>query len=1390
MTHPTRSASLDSGNTCNTVTPPEDSAVPTPGPNLFGPQVVVPVELSALVATTNVPTSVRFVNMAANYADLSPSFVQSFGCLGSAITGGDDYASVPTGVHLRWKLPDGLTQGTVDGDSGVQYPRVPNRWLVVRSMTPPSDAKPDPNALPTPPKVSAFVVQSDALSPLTTNPFATNPFYQGTTASSFTSAWPSLCPEDQDESLAQAVGAQYIGAMTPLTGWTGETSTVPPFLTALGPGDPFFAAYYWNSFGVFGFYDSLSDLDSPGDTPPYTLSYMVVGWYSQSTGNPLDGLPDADAWVARMQALGWAWPGMSDPPAASSAPDPFPGDVLCQGVLYGVDWEGPQAPYQSGVPQVVSPQVAIGNTSIEALSALVASKLPDDVGLETLLDALQYGLMEALEGPDGLNALAEVMHDREFGTTNGGLTWDVRPIPAKQTPTSDPPPPPVPPAVPFPAAISQALAQLNRLQLQADLTGGQVQSLQRSLFATWYAHIQANLGPSGQGYPPDTTIKGFAQSVLMGSGAAPGLLAQALTSLSGLVGQIHDQIDTLTAALPSALPGYELISVPMPGFEQPNDPVVVIAGADGIERSFSYGGDGRFRSDGLLACRLFAPDQPPQTITSMTVSGPGLSAPQEVTAADLAAALPAFPAGGPLPNVVPALVAEMVFLDLALSGAIAQAALVKAGVAQPTAAQVAALAPSVQTQQTKLRAIYDTDRDPSTPGVPPVDPNAHLADYGFAGLAPSPLGLVDWAQPWIPIAFQWGADLSPSYDNTACADALTGWQLTVDASDADAPAASPLPTIDYTWAKAPVVAPTPMPVSGRIPINPNTTMQLSSQITTYVQGHPDDPYDAALTDAAKRIADLQIVSQALGGFNEALAMMSQTLQLSVVDPFDGAFGKKVYGLVEPKPPVDPWQPNGPVETSPQDIDAALASASDLAPDLAFSFNPVRAGWLKLTSLQLVDAFGQAQPIPFTTPVLSQALTPSSPSPDNAWAQLPPRLSQPARVRFQLLASSPADGQPTLATSDPATTPISGWVLPNLLDASLMFYDATGSLLGELQALDGNFGPSVGGARWNPAPGTDAPLGAPPTLPDPHLQALVDAILTLCRQAEPGQNPLLDFLDAIDESLWTVNPLGGWQDPTLPFLIGRPLAVVRATMALDLFGRPVYDQSLGGLTWLTQQSRPSTATFPTSVPTWDAAKGRYQYDPANSWLNLRLPVVLGDTARSLDGLVGYFVGDEQADPKAFQRFYTAFGQPSPPDGDRSGFVVSGLAPGDSPVQLSPDPAASPVTLTLLVDPRAPVHALSGALPSVSVSLDTAQTAPALAQMAVTFATGPLVMDSQRVALPVPRTADATGAWSFLTHPDPTHWVTTTDIGPVDASADLSPNPQQLVDGWLRLAAKPT
>lgn len=570
-----------------------------------------------------------------------------------------------------------------------------------------------------------------------------------------------------------------------------------------------------------------------------------------------------------------------------------------------------------------------------------------------------------------------------------------------------------------------------------------------------------------------------------------------------------------------------------------------------------------------------------------------------------------------------------------------------------------------------------------------------------AGTPPSPAGVVAWAPPWTPLLMQWEAQWRPTAAKPA--DALDGWQLEA---------------IDFRWAGGnPFRAPA-LRYGGQAPLDPATSIRLSDRIDRYLADHPDDPLRGRLTALAAAVGELNVVSQSLSGFNWALLGTVQTLQMPVIDRLDPPLGR--------------------------DVALHITAEDEITPDPSGGFQPLRAGNLLLSRLAIVDTFGQVKPAGIEAgeaPAIVAESLRARVAPD--YAELPPRISQPARLRFEWQPAQPT-ARVDDVTSDARTSPVAGWLLPNHLDASLMLYDRVGALLGELQLIDGALDPSGPGVRWLPAVGRPQTVGAPPDLRDPTLTAFVAGLMTAGQQ---GGHALRDLLATVDETLPTVDALGAWKDQSLSILVGRPLALARATVRLELQGPPASALSWPALQRQIEGGGPSTGGF-TNVP---------------------LPVVLGDTRRLADGLIGFFAGDD------FERFYLAQHAAVPPSG--STYVAR-----NAPLHVTSDPAAAAIEVALVLDPRAAVHASCALLPTDSLSLASAYCAAAQAAMEVTFLVGPIISDAARVSLPVPASP---GDWAWHSLRSSGEWRTVTKLDPVDTNASLAPEPQTILDGWLSL-----
>ena len=428
-------------------------------------------------------------------------------------------------------------------------------------------------------------------------------------------------------------------------------------------------------------------------------------------------------------------------------------------------------------------------------------------------------------------------------------------------------------------------------------------------------------------------------------------------------------------------------------------------------------------------------------------------------------------------------------------------------------------------------------------------------------------------------------------------------------------------------------------------------------------------------------------------------MRKQTRQMEIEDPLAFEEEKAFHGEVR----------------------EAVQDESLSAPEPSWDFNPIRTGGLRVLSLRLVDRFGRPKDLDCRrVATTSHRIIADAPE----LIRLPPRLVQPARLNLRWLA---ADGDGEQEMNDhPASSPICGWLLPNNLDGSLMVYDSGGTPLGFLDE----------DAHWQPMPGAAAPpVGE---IVNPYLRRMVAYLKTR------GSDFLGHFLLALEDALEHIDPEGFARHPELALLMGRPIALARVAIGLELKGRPAVHQ--GWNHFRMDLRRPVRDT--------------------DDFTRVDLPIRLGEFSRFNDGLVGYWIEAREGIERS--PFYS----PQAERGGGTGIVTHADDP--SPLDLTiEDP---PLGLSVLLDPRGTIHATSGILPTKSIGIPPDQYAAALKKIEVVFLTAPVVTGVGSIDIPLP---DEPGyAWSWATDPK-------VPLRPIDPMSIFA-REQEIREGWLRLS----
>jgi hypothetical protein len=1337
-------------------------------------RVMVPIEVDALVVrpnqpatdwadctyqvpAPNAPISSRRDNLPPPFQNLTtprPPGVYLHWALPSALTrGSDTNPSTDSSVNAATASNSGTNSGTTNNSSSSNatvFPAIPDRWLVIRVF-----------ASPTPGRraIRGWVLR----------------------------AWDP--PQNQG-----ATNGNQPPAVIDLDSWseTGNANIGPNPVTAAGPGDVTWSAYYDNVVNRLGFYDGdMANVNGP-------LAYLVCGWYSDATTDPLGSaqLTSLQDFESKLTNLGWSLKdgefevikrvfleyskaatmmglqtleavptGSYKVPDASTNPPPapiaatraattnavidtrfvvaspgatvsvtaapldnsgapltmaytsdgswWPQNTLLHGYVVALGWPdvsfpgfpngllGAQAP--GGPPDPGDINVVLANTLTDGLGTLVANdnNSPDDANL---FEAFSLGALSEFEQPDGRARLDAALQSTEFSTVDGGFTLET--VTTQAMPPANPPV--GTPGTPDPGifASSAPPAASASSGTPAAASGGKFQSAGKFV-----------------------TQKFVSPEIAAESNVIQGRLGTAINGLSS----------GGTAPTTPQTPAHPVqVKRPLPRWVLPVDPVFLLKGAG---RSLKYGADGRFTTDGTLACRLSGFCVTELSFAAMDSSGatiPGVRS--SVTGDDL---LIRNVENGSVPIECEDLLRELVLLDPGSATPAAQSLAVP-GI------DPALLATRLSVEQTAWWAAWD----------PRFDAGPLLAQSGIAGTLPSPIGISPPDAPWFPVHLDWEVQFVPS------AKPLEDWNLG---------------EIDYL----PQTTPPTFALTGSSD-DPNDSITLTGRVhlTGGAAKVAAQSIRKALDQAARAGGSTSLAPATHIQFHSALsqALLTAYSNLTITTAKSQATAATAAGSVDP---VD--------RSTLSDIASTLDSMDVLVGALD-SFNSIlrggwpkagqqgpsdgstpnpffafRAGYLKVNRLRIVDSFGQfvdlagssaSTSVDPTKLLLSQTLTTNPATP--GMAALPPRFTSQARARLRYTS---ADGSDSDANDQ--VSPVCGYLMPNHLDGALEFFANDGSNLGFLRP-DPN-----AGVIWEDAPGTPSTVGQTPERAIPQNASLAGIAQGLLAWAGPDvsmqtsrEAALSAFLRTIDSSLWAVDPFGHIGDEHMCLLVGHPVVVMQAELTLEV-KEPIAPQKIQ---------------------------------------SLRIPVRIGSLTHWQDGLLGYFVEDNYQKLYCCDAITAGFAREVGPNrgflqqinlvpdfyANFASDIANGQETGESAVThpyidvedsgtiyIQPNQT---VKLTLLVEPLTQVYLTSGLQPRASLAMRRQWVTDALAKLSPTFRFGPVLVQPKQVRMPIAK--EMQGTWSWDHRSDVTTWA---EDAVTNATADalLPPDPASGTEGWLRL-----
>lgn len=781
---------------------------------------------------------------------------------------------------------------------------------------------------------------------------------------------------------------------------------------------------------------------------------------------------------------------------------------------------------------------------------------------------------------------------------------------------------------------------------------------------------------------------------------------------------LRSKLNARREAADAAATEPRLVERPAPRLYRPLEPVIALRG---VKRSLRYSRNRRYSADGRLHCRW--PSQVAQEIDGVVDGGAFIRS----------------LGNGSIPGEVLRLARNALITDPYLAKWLATAAAPRRGLQiEVTEARLAA--------EAMLRFGVDGTYDGSAPILKKQDTpaartgssvgmqaivGAQIADELrrfslVAGVDVDPTGVNGWSQPWVPLWLEWEVALQGG-------DRLDGWKLdTVDLDRDDDAAADAEPVL----------------FAGRSALNTGPGVALAAAIDAWRkaedaldvnnQGEADEDTEADLARVADAAEDPDLLSASLEGLHARLLGLP-------VSAFGVVHTRRADGTIAPPTPID--------------VPRLLAE-----------------GRLALRRLRVVDAFGRTLDVP-----VDAVRVPARDEIDGAPAvlRLRPRLLRPARWMFRLV--DPADRSTTSPEANidqvtPASmvNPVAGFLLPDHIDEALEFFDTEGGALGQLMHE-----PFGGGVTWEIAPGRAGPADAGPLYdlaPAQQLLGLIGAGCVSVDAAARGGLPIEEgresalsaMLRAIDTTLWSVDTFAALGTEHIAGLVGRPIAVVRALLRLDI------DDDLDELD-LSDADRRA------------AREAAYA-----ALADRAFAVRLGELTRRDDGLLGFFVDDDYSRLHVVDRVVRDGALDS--GRGRGHFGVYGKTPQVPDVRSIDHPyihaedelyvhPGQVLRLTLLMHPAGRVHLTSGVLPRKSLALARDWTQPGLSVIAPSVRVGPVLIDPGEVRLPKVSVFPKDQLWTRRTSPDT--WRDDPIVAATQ-SALLPELPHEVQEGYIRVS----
>lgn len=1095
----------------------------------------------------------------------------------------------------------------------------------------------------------------------------------------------------------------------------------------------------------FAFHDPLADVATltPEGVDGESASYLVAGWWSDPVDDPLDAARSSDSLHELLERLRWRlmaeW-GDAQSVAQRHAVQSDLRQAL--GLNTGDRHAAAARPLANAKvprPAKASPLVPMDTTFVERTQTTAASAFVSEAATHfvapawhlrsSLLHGAIYGVPVAGKTPiDRRPATASL--SVAFGRHDDDLLAALASPPSATSEQR--------------RTIERLLAAFTSQRINRLASADGIVDLEEHEHSAAFSSIPAGMAGTDR-YLQRVQTGGVGGLDVgkrrRGTGTSNGTTADGVTVFSTkqkptLVVATEQQINDLARSPVGDVQApieARVVERPAARFTCPNDPMVAIRGA---VRSLRHGHDGRGSADGKLTCRwpthvvdeirgIVAKDRFIRTLGSGSIPGEVVTLAREVVIHDpyhndwLAAAVSL--SDDTRPAVLRRLQGESVLrfgVDGTYDGATVAFSTTTAGTRD--ALEIGA----------DVRRV-DSSGQPETQRVV-ADQLRKFSLY--KGIDPDLVGVTTWGQPWVPLWLE--------------------WEVRVEGVDPPTLRAWRLGTLDFENVSGAVDGDSAV-LRGRSPLTTGAARTLHDAIADWLaaedqldeqqSGLVDEETEAALARLRDAVEHLDVVTAALDGIR---------LQLLGLRSSDRLRRSRQGGSTANRAPVA-------------------------------SSRPVIAGMLALTRARLIDAFGRILDVP-----VDSIVAPTRETVDGRPGALaaPPRLLCPARWQFRLVdASTPVGVEGVEARVDqiePAlqVNPVAGFVMPDHLEESLEVCGVDGTPLGALAHE-----PVSGGVVWETAPLREGPADAGPlhglTPAQQPLGRFAAGLVAADAKARGGaplapdtdrESALSALLRAIDTTSWSVDSYGALGSEHVAGLLGRPVAVVRVQLRLEL--KPPDDIDVSD---------------PDRAAEWAGA--------ARAAARYAFPVRIGEVTRRDDGVLGFFVDDDYSSFRLVDKVIAG----AAVDGGRSrgqlGLHGSTGLPDTRPIAheyiTGGDDAdtlmlhiGQTVTLTVFMYPAGKASLTSGVLPRKTLTLARDWVGSGLAAMAPSLRTGPVLVEADvdtAGQVRLPKVSVFGQDQHFLWRDTPATWRTDAILAATQ-TALLPDAPAEFREGWLRVA----